>query len=311
VPAPPRRARGGRAIDGHRILAWSPPATPRRRGAARRRRSRRRRPGPVARLGRAPPQRPLLPRVSLDASRTERDTRVVGVTGTVESDYLRVNPSTQFGIRLSWDLDQLVFSRDEPAAAWTASRLIDRREERVRRATRLYFQRRRLLCSWRSTRRRGAAARRAGEPGRRDHSRARRAHGDFSPEGGSREDARIRPRRGRAGRLRPRRARSAPRVTSVAPEGEGSPRRARDRRPVQRAGRAVRGRGRRFLALASEAEARSAATAAASATGIGPGWRSWPRASRSPTGRRGRAPPGGAAQPQAPTRSWWGPASAA
>jgi hypothetical protein len=86
-----------------------------------------------------------LPRVTLDASRTERDTRVVGVTGTVESDYLRVNPSTQYGVRLSWDLDQLVFARDEPAAAWTASRLIDRREERVRRATRLYFQRRRLL----------------------------------------------------------------------------------------------------------------------------------------------------------------------
>jgi hypothetical protein len=86
-----------------------------------------------------------LPHISIDASRTERDTRVVGVTGTVESDYLRLNPSTQFGIRLSWDLDQLVFSRDEPAAAWTASRLIDRREERVRRATKLYFQRRRLL----------------------------------------------------------------------------------------------------------------------------------------------------------------------
>jgi hypothetical protein len=86
-----------------------------------------------------------LPRVTLDASRTERDTRVVGVTGTVESDYLRLNPSTQFGVRLSWDLDQLVFSGDEPAAAWTASRLIDRRAERVRRATRLYFQRRRLL----------------------------------------------------------------------------------------------------------------------------------------------------------------------
>jgi len=86
-----------------------------------------------------------LPRITLEASRTERDTRVVGVTGTVESDYLRVNPSTQFGVRLSWDLDQLLFSRDEPAAAWTASRLIDRREERVRRATRLYFQRRRLL----------------------------------------------------------------------------------------------------------------------------------------------------------------------
>jgi hypothetical protein len=87
-----------------------------------------------------------LPRLSLNASRTERDTRVIGVTGTVESDYLRLNPSTQFGIHLSWDLDQLIFSRDEPATAWTASRLIDRREERVRRATRLYFQRRRLLA---------------------------------------------------------------------------------------------------------------------------------------------------------------------
>jgi len=86
-----------------------------------------------------------LPRVTLDASRTERDTRVVGVTGTVESDYLRLSPTLQYGIRLSWDLDQLVFARDEPAAAWTASRLVDRREERVRRATRLYYQRRRLL----------------------------------------------------------------------------------------------------------------------------------------------------------------------
>jgi hypothetical protein len=85
-----------------------------------------------------------LPRLSLEASRTDRDTRVIGVTGTVESDYLRLSPSTQFGLRATWDLDQLVFSRDEPAAAWTASRLVDRREERVRRATRLYFQRRLL-----------------------------------------------------------------------------------------------------------------------------------------------------------------------
>ena len=147
VPAPPAAEPAVAArIDGHRILAVVAAGDP-----------------PVAEVQRAaadhdgvdpdrlrawvarPRSAHWLPRVSLDASRTERDTRVVGVTGTVESDYLRVNPSTQFGIRLSWDLDQLVFSRDEPAAAWTASRLIDRREERVRRATRLYFQRRRLL----------------------------------------------------------------------------------------------------------------------------------------------------------------------
>ena len=147
VPAPPAAEPAVAArIDGHRILAVVAAGDP-----------------PVAEVQRAaadhdgvdpdrlrawvarPRSAHWLPRVSLDASRTERDTRVVGVTGTVESDYLRVNPSTQLGIRLSWDLDQLVFSRDEPAAAWTASRLIDRREERVRRATRLYFQRRRLL----------------------------------------------------------------------------------------------------------------------------------------------------------------------
>ena len=87
-----------------------------------------------------------LPRITLDASRTDRDTRVIGVTGTVESDYLRASPSVQLGVRATWDLDQLVFSREEPAAAWTASRLMDRREERVRRATRLYFQRRRLVA---------------------------------------------------------------------------------------------------------------------------------------------------------------------
>jgi hypothetical protein len=147
LPAPPAADPAATArIDGHRVLAVIAAADP-----------------PVAEVQRAaadhdgidpdrlrawvarPRSAHWLPRLSIDASRTERDTRVVGVTGTVESDYLRVTPSTQLGVRLSWDLDQLVFSRDEPAAAWTASRLIDRREERVRRATRLYFQRRRLL----------------------------------------------------------------------------------------------------------------------------------------------------------------------
>jgi len=87
-----------------------------------------------------------LPKVTIEGSRSEHDTRVIGVTGTVESDYLRLSPTTQFGARLSWELDQLVFSRDEPAAAWTASRLIDRREARVHRATKLYYQRRKLLA---------------------------------------------------------------------------------------------------------------------------------------------------------------------
>jgi hypothetical protein len=86
-----------------------------------------------------------LPRLSVEGSHTERDTRVIGVTGTVESDYLRLAPTTQVGVRLAWDLDRLIFARDEVGAAWTASRILDRREERVRRATKAYFQRRRLL----------------------------------------------------------------------------------------------------------------------------------------------------------------------
>jgi hypothetical protein len=64
----------------------------------------------------------------------------------------------------------------------------------------------------------------------------------------------------------------APRVTSVAPEGDGVPPDApgivvRFSEPVEPSGV----EDGHFLALASEAEARSAATAAASATGIGPG----------------------------------------
>jgi hypothetical protein len=86
-----------------------------------------------------------LPALTLQASRVQRDTRVVGVTGTVESDYLRTTPSLEVGVRAAWDLDRLVFARDETDAAWTGAKLRERRDERVRHATRLYFQRRRLL----------------------------------------------------------------------------------------------------------------------------------------------------------------------
>jgi len=86
-----------------------------------------------------------LPTLTLQASRTQRDTRVVGVTGTVESDYLRYTPSLEVGVRAAWDLDRLVFSREETDAAWTGAKLRERRDERVRQATRLFYQRRRLL----------------------------------------------------------------------------------------------------------------------------------------------------------------------
>ena len=85
-----------------------------------------------------------LPRLSADVEHDERATRVVGFTGSAESDYLRTSPGSRAGLRAAWELDRLVFSRDELAVAEAASRLARQREERVERATRLLFQRVRL-----------------------------------------------------------------------------------------------------------------------------------------------------------------------
>lgn len=84
-----------------------------------------------------------LPRLSLEYRHDERATRVVGLNGNVESDYVRLSPGDQVAVRAAWDLDRLVFAPDELRAAATASQLVRRREEAVERATRLYFERRR------------------------------------------------------------------------------------------------------------------------------------------------------------------------
>jgi hypothetical protein len=85
-----------------------------------------------------------LPRLSLEYRHDERDTRVVGLSGNVESDYLRQSPGDQVAVRAAWDLDRLVFAPEEPRAAAITALLARRREEVVERATRLYFERRRL-----------------------------------------------------------------------------------------------------------------------------------------------------------------------
>jgi translation initiation factor IF-1 len=85
-----------------------------------------------------------LPRLSLEYRHDERATRVVGLSGNVESDYVRLNPGDQVAVRAAWDLDRLVFAPEELRAAATAAQLVRRREEVVERATRLYFERRRL-----------------------------------------------------------------------------------------------------------------------------------------------------------------------
>jgi hypothetical protein len=85
-----------------------------------------------------------LPRLSLEYRHDERATRVVGLNGNVESDYVRLSPGDQVAVRAAWDLDRLVFAPEELRAAATAAQLVRRREEVVERATRLYFERRRL-----------------------------------------------------------------------------------------------------------------------------------------------------------------------
>ncbi len=85
-----------------------------------------------------------LPKLSLEFRHDERSTRVVGLSGNVESDYVRLNPGDQVAVRAAWDLDRLLFAPEELRVAWTTSHLVRRREEAVQRATRLYFERRRL-----------------------------------------------------------------------------------------------------------------------------------------------------------------------
>lgn len=89
----------------------------------------------------------LLPKLSAEVQRDDRRYHVVGLTSTSEVDYVRHTPGTQVAVRVSWDLAGLAFAdveprlRDEELTAAKAS------AEAVERATRLYFDRQRLLLS--------------------------------------------------------------------------------------------------------------------------------------------------------------------
>jgi hypothetical protein len=87
----------------------------------------------------------LLPRLSAELKADQRSYRVVGLQGTSEVDYLRSSPGSSISVQATWELPDLVASRGEPAAASAALTRLRRREQAVRRATALYFERRRLL----------------------------------------------------------------------------------------------------------------------------------------------------------------------
>ena len=87
----------------------------------------------------------LVPRLSAEARLDDRRYRVVGLTGASEVDYVRHTPGTALSLRASWDLPDLVFAEPELRAAAQAQAAAKARAEAVERATRLYYERQRIL----------------------------------------------------------------------------------------------------------------------------------------------------------------------
>jgi hypothetical protein len=87
---------------------------------------------------------PLVPRIAAEYRHDVRVYRALGVTSSSEVDYVRETPGDAVEVRLSWDLEELVFSRAELEAAAAAERAEEKRRAAVERATRLYYERLRL-----------------------------------------------------------------------------------------------------------------------------------------------------------------------
>jgi len=87
----------------------------------------------------------LLPTLTAELRAEQQSYRVVGLQASGEVDYLRSSPGTSVTLRATWDLGELVASRAEPAAASAGLTHARWRDEAVRRATHLFFERRRIL----------------------------------------------------------------------------------------------------------------------------------------------------------------------
>jgi hypothetical protein len=84
----------------------------------------------------------LLPRITVEVRRDERSYRVVGLQSSGEVDYRHLSPGSAVLVRATWDLGELVAARGELAAAAASEARARRRAEAVRRATALYYERR-------------------------------------------------------------------------------------------------------------------------------------------------------------------------
>jgi hypothetical protein len=91
----------------------------------------------------------LLPRLTAEIRHDERSQRIVGLQGAGEVDYLRLSPGTQVALRATWDLGHLAAAPGELGGAAAGASRARRQEEAVRRATSLYYERRKLrLALW-------------------------------------------------------------------------------------------------------------------------------------------------------------------
>jgi hypothetical protein len=88
----------------------------------------------------------LLPAVTAEVRRDQSSYRVVGLQGTSEVDYARSSPGTTVSLRATWELPDLWATRGEPASVSVTLARLRRRDDAVRRATALYYERRRLLA---------------------------------------------------------------------------------------------------------------------------------------------------------------------
>jgi hypothetical protein len=88
-----------------------------------------------------------LPRLSTWYRHDENSSRTLGLTSSSAVDYVRLAPADEVGVRLSWNLAEVVHSDAEVRTAEAAARAARLRAEAAERATRLYFRRRELLAA--------------------------------------------------------------------------------------------------------------------------------------------------------------------
>ncbi|HSN90480.1 MAG TPA: hypothetical protein VLS93_04570 [Anaeromyxobacteraceae bacterium] len=86
----------------------------------------------------------LLPRLTAEYRYGESTTHTLGLQGSGEVDYARFAPGSSILVRATWDLGELLSPPGELAALAAAADRARRRDEAVRRATALYFERARL-----------------------------------------------------------------------------------------------------------------------------------------------------------------------